>query len=149
MKKLLLSFILIAGVYGLAFGQQGAQPNVTDDAADWVKIGEKTVDLSMDYGIFDWNLDREKTVNANEKYAAIKFKAKDATVSLKNVEVEYEDGKKQELSLNSAVKVNSESKVINLNNQKELDKITFNFMKDETREADKAKIEIWGLKTDS
>lgn len=137
--------MLIAGIYGLTFGQQQSQSSANDP--NWEKIGEKTVDLSMDSGIFDWNTDREKTINANEKYSAIKFKAKDATVNLTNVEVEFEDGKKQDLSINSPVQANSESKVVNLENKGELDKITFNFKKDATASADKAKIEVWGLKS--
>ena len=89
-----------------------------------------------------------KTVNANEKYSALKFKAKDATVKMTNVEVQFEDGQKQNLSINSPVMVNSESKVVNLDSKnKKLDKITFNFQKDESAGADKAKVELWGLKS--
>ena len=149
MKKIFLSLMVMAGIYGLAFGQQGSQSSASADDPNWEKIGEKTVDLSMDRGIFDWNTDREKSVNASEKYSAIKFKAKDATVNLTNVEVEFDDGKKQDLNINSPVQVNSESKVLTLNNQSELDKITFNFKKDETARDDKAKIEVWGLKSQS
>lgn len=149
MRKFLLSFMLIAGIYGLAFGQQSSQGQASANDPNWEKIGEKTVDLSTDRGIFNWNTDREKSVNANEKYSAIKFKAKDATVNLTDVQVEYDDGKKQDLSINSPVQANSESKVVTLNNQADLDKITFNFKKDDTAREDKATIEVWGLKTRS
>lgn len=151
MKKLFLSIMFVAGIYGLAFGQQASQSTSRASADDpnWEKIGEKTVDLSMDQGIFEWDKDREKTVNANEKYSAIKFKAKDAAVNLTKVEVEYDDGKKQDLSISTPVQANSESKVVDLNSQEDLDKITFNYKKDASASADKAKIEVWGLKSGS
>lgn len=152
MKKLVLSLMLFAGIYGIAAGQQATKSATSDKAdkdANWEKIGEKTVDLSMERGIFNWNTDREKSVNANEKYSAIKFKAKDAPVSLTTVEVEFEDGKKQNLDINTPVQVNMESKVVQLNNQAELDKITFNYAKNESAAEDKAKIEVWGLKAKS
>jgi hypothetical protein len=160
MKKVFMSFMLAAGVYGLAFGQAtqsqsqsqtgttGMQQSEREEG--WEKIGEKTVNLSEESGIFNWNTDREKTINANEKYSALKFKAKDATVNLTNVEVEYEDGKSQNLSINAPVMANSESKVVSLDSKdKKLDKITFNFEKDESAREDKAKVELWGLRSDA
>lgn len=155
MKKLFLSIILVAGVYGFAIGQQGSQSQSSSQSQasandpNWEKIGEKTVDLSSDKGIFNWNTDREKTVRADEKYSAIKFKAKDAPVNLTNVQVEYENGQKQDLSINAPVQVNSDSKVISLNSQSDVDKITFNYSKNESAGTDKAKIEVWGLKSNS
>ncbi|HEX2919797.1 MAG TPA: hypothetical protein VHO50_01395 [Bacteroidales bacterium] len=151
MKNVFLSLILLAGVYGLANGQQDSRSKSSADDPDWEKIGEKTIDLSMERGVFDLNSDRGETVNANEVYSAIKFKAKDAPLSLTSIEVEYESGKKQELTENSPVVVaeNTESEILDLNTTGILDKITFNFGKDEIAGADKAKIEIWGLKSKS
>jgi hypothetical protein len=141
MKKLFISIVMLAGIYSLAFGQ-------TPQSSGWVKIGEKSVNLSEDHGIFDFDKDREKTINANEKYSAIRFKAKDATVNLTDIIVEYEDGKKQNLSINSPVRAENESRIVNLDSKdKKLDKITFNYQKDESARADKAKVELWGLKS--
>lgn len=166
MKKLFMTIMLTAGLYGLVSGQVGqsqSSQSQTDrsttmqkdkDKMDgWEKIGEKTVDLNQDKGIFSWETDREKTINANEKYSAIKFKAKDATVNMTNVEVEFEDGKKQNLNLSGPVMANNESKVVQLeSDDKKLDKITFNYKKDATAgtgSADKVKVELWGLKADA
>lgn len=145
MKKLFISIMLAAGIYSLAMGQQSSESK----DKGWEKIGEKTVNLSENHGIFTWNTDREKSINADEKYSAIKFKAKDATVNLTNVEVLYENGKKQDLSINSPVQPNSESKMVSLDSKEKLDKITFNFKKDNTTKVDKAKVELWGLKAGS
>jgi hypothetical protein len=154
MKKLFLSIMIAAGLFGLVSGQvtqsQSTESKDQDKKDGWEKIGEKTVNLSEESGIFNWDTDREKTINANEKYSAIKFKAKDATVNLTNIEVEYEGGKKQDLSLIGPVMANSESKVVKLESgDKKLDKITFNYKKDVTAIEDKVKVELWGLKADA
>jgi hypothetical protein len=169
MKKVLFSIMLAAGISSLAFGQSsqssqsqssqsqsGSQKDRTltmqndKDQAGWVKIGEKTVDLDQDKGIFDWNTDREKTINANEKYSAIKFRTKDSNVNLTNVEVQYENGRKQDLTVNSPVMVGSDSKPLTLDQSQKLDKVTFGFAKGATAgEEDKAKVELWGLKANA
>jgi hypothetical protein len=127
-------------------GQSGRSSEQMDKQNGWVKIGEKTVDLDQDRGIFDWNTDREKTINANDKYSAIKFKSKDADVNLTNVEVKYSDGKTQNLSVNSPIKVGTDSKPVSLNSSEKLDKVTFGFQKNPSATEEKAKVELWGLK---
>jgi len=144
MKRILIIVFLMIGFLGLTFGQQSSQ---SKDKEDWVKIGETTLNLSQDYGVFDWDRDRTETVNANEKYSAIKFKAKDSKVSLTNVEVQYDNGKKEELKLDTPIEANKESKILKLDTREDLDKVTFNFLKDERAAADKVEIEIWGLKS--
>jgi hypothetical protein len=115
----------------------------------WEKIGEKTIDLSTDEGIFDWNTDREKSVNANDVYSEIKFKSKDVPVDLTNVEVQYDNGQKQNLTVGSRLQANSDTKALMLNSKEKLDKITFSFNKNDAAEKSKAHIEVWGLKADS
>lgn len=139
---MIMSIFFTIGILGLTFGQQSSQSK----DADWVKIGQTTVNLTEDYGIFDWDRDREESISANDKYSAIKFKAKDAKVNLSNVEVQYDNGKKENLKLESAIDANTESKQMKLDTRQDLDQVTFNFMKDETARADKAVIEVWGLK---
>ncbi len=148
MKKVLLSIMLIAGVYGIAFGQQGSVSKSTSQGSNenWVKIGEKSVDLKQEQGIFNWDTDREKTINANERYSAIKFKAKDAPVNLTNVEIVYDNGKKSGMGINSSLQANSESKPVSLDSKEQLDKVTFNYARNESASVGKAKIELWGLK---
>lgn len=165
MKKVLVSLMLLTGVYGLSFSQQGtknqgtgsqqgssqefSQEQGTSISQDprWEKIGEKTVDLrTSDKESFDWDTQREKTVNANEVYSEIKFRCTDIPVDLTNVEVVYANGQKQDLTMGSRLKVNSESKSLSLNSRDKLDKIDFNFYKNDAAEIYKANIEVWGLK---
>lgn len=144
-RVIVMVFLAVAfGFAGLTYGQQASS---SKDKGNWEKIGEATLNLSEDYGIFDWDRDRVETVNADDKYSAIKFKAKDAKVNLTNVEVQYENGKKEDVKLQSSLNVNSESKSLPLDTRQELDKVTLNFLKDENARADKAVVEIWGLKT--
>lgn len=150
--------MLVVGLSGFALGQTETRSNdrmhserkmhSDKDNEGWVKIGEKTVDLDENRGIFNWDNDREKTINANEKYSAIKFKAKEAPVNLTNIEVEYADGHKQDLNINSPVKINTESKIATLDDDRKLDKITFNYRKDASASSDKAIVEIWGLRSE-
>lgn len=134
------------GIFHLANGQQGSQSK----DADWVKIGQTTINLSEDYGIFDWDRDREQSVNANDKYSAIKLRAKDANVNLSNVEVQYDNGKKEDFKLGSSISANSDSKQLKLDTREDLDKVTINFMKDQNAPKDKkAVVEVWGLKDQS
>ncbi len=145
MKKMLMSILIAAGILSLTYGQQSSQSKDTG----WEKIGQTTLNLTEDYGIFDWDRDREETVNANERYAAIKFKAKDAKVNLSSIEVQYDNGKKENLKLKSSIDANSESKQLKLDTRQDLDKVTFNFLKGENPSADNAIIEVWGLKAGS
>ena len=158
MKKVFMSFLMAAGISGMAIGQATQSPSTQSQSSTspsmqsdkeskdgWQKIGEKSFDLSKDKD--------ELTFNTNEKFTAIKFKAKDGTVNLSNVELQYEDDSKQIVNLESAIRAESESKVVSLNNtDKKLDKVTFNFKKDAgmaAGQAGKAKVEVWGLKDKS
>lgn len=137
---------MVFGFFHLSNGQQGSQSK----DADWVKIGQTTINLSEDYGIFDWDRDREQSINANDKYSAIKFRAKDANVNLSNVEVQYDNGKKEDFKLGSSISANSDSKQLKLDTREDLDKVTINFMKDQNAPKDKkAVVEVWGLKDQS
>ncbi|HEX2970618.1 MAG TPA: hypothetical protein VHO46_16085 [Bacteroidales bacterium] len=143
MKRILFFILVAAGIQSLSYGQQASGSN---ENGKWEKIGETTINLSEDYGIFNWDRDRAESVNANDKYSAIKFRAKDAKVNLTDVKVEYGNGKKEDLKLGSTIDENSDSKALPLDTRQDLDKVTFNFLKDENAGAKNAVVEIWGLK---
>jgi hypothetical protein len=148
MKKLVMSMIMVLGIVGLLSAQQSSQSDAQMRDAGWEKIGQTTLNLSTDYGIFDWDRDREETINANDKFSQIKFKAKDHKVSLTNVEVKYDDGKKEALKVGNVLEANKESKPLKLNTTADLDEVTFSFQKDDSAPEDKVVVEIWGLKAD-
>lgn len=142
MKRMLMIVFIAVGFMSMAYGQQGSQSK----DAGWEKIGQTTINLTEDYGIFDWDRDREESISANDKYSAIKFRVKDAEVNLSNVEVEYDNGKKENLKLDSSIDANTDSKQMKLDTRQDLDKVTFNFLKNENAPKKEAVVEVWGLK---
>lgn len=148
MKKVLMSVLFTIGILNLVSAQQ-ASSSKSDDMK-WEKIGQTTINLSENYGIFDWDRDRVETVNANDKYSEIKFRAKDSKVNLTDVVVQYDNGKKEDLKMDATISANSDSKPLKLDTREDLDKVTFSFLKDNNApKDDKAVVEIWGLKADS
>ncbi|HEX2921059.1 MAG TPA: hypothetical protein VHO50_07835 [Bacteroidales bacterium] len=145
MKKMLLGILFAVGILSFTNAQQSSQAK----ESDWVKIGQTTINLSEDYGVFDWDRDREESVSANDKYSAIRFKAKDGKVSLTNVEVKYDSGKQEKMNFQGTLDPNAGSKELKLDTRQDLDEVTFSFLKDETAPQDKAVIEVWGLKDKS
>ena len=143
MKKVFMSLVFFAGVYGLSFAQMGSSSSSSSSSAsqDWVKIGEKTINLSSD---------KDVTVNANQMYSEIRFKAIDEPVDLSSVEVQYSNGQKQTINVDSKIQANEESKPFTLNSSDKLDKITLNFNNAESSSSkEKARIEVLGLKSGS
>ena len=160
MKKVFMSLLFTAGISGMILGQatqsqstpsqsgtSSSMQSDKDSKDGWQKIGEKSVDLSKDKD--------ELSFNTSDKFTAIKFKSKEGTLNLSNVELQYEDDSKQTVNLESPIRAGSESKVVSLSNtDKKLDKVTFNFKKEagmaaESDTKDKAKVEVWGLKDKS
>jgi hypothetical protein len=148
MKKVLMSVLFTIGILNLVSAQQTSSSK--SDDMKWEKIGQTTINLSENYGIFDWDRDRVETVNANDKYSEIKFRAKDSKVNLTDVVVQYDNGKKEDLKMDATISANSDSKPLKLDTREDLDKVTFSFLKDNIApKDDKAVVEIWGLKADS
>ena len=166
MKKVFMSLLLAGGISGMLLGQaaqsqstqsqsstsssmQSDKDSKKDSKDGWQKIGEKSIDLSKDKD--------ELSFNSNDKFSAIKFKTKEGTVNLSNVELQYEDDSKQTVNFESPLRAESESKVVSLSNtDKKLDKVTFNYKKDAAGMAAgqaagdaKVKVEVWGLKDKS
>jgi hypothetical protein len=148
MKRILMSLVVAWGFFTV-YGQQGSMSESQLKDAGWEKIGQTTINLTNNYGIFDWDRDREQSIHANDKYSTIIFRAKDATVNLTNIELQYGNGKKEDLQLGTAIDANTNSKQLKLDTREDLKKITFNFMKDENAHPDKAVIEVWGQKAGS
>lgn len=144
-----MSLLFAVGILSLVSAQQTSSSKASDNSK-WEKIGQTTINLSENYGIFDWDRDRVESVKANEKYSEIKFRAKDSKVNLTDVVVQYDNGKKEDLKLDASISANSDSKPLKLDTREDLDKVTFSFLKDDNApKDDKAVVEIWGLKAGS
>jgi hypothetical protein len=122
----------------------GQQSSAMSTEAGWEKIGERTIDLGKDRDEF--------TLNRAEKYDAIKLRVKDKPVNMKSMEVEFNNGKKQDQKFTTPIKAQGESEVINLTNKdQDLKKITFAYdnksQADQQGKSGKAVVEIWGKKS--
>lgn len=150
MKRVLMSIMMAVGLISLVSAQQTSQSKSTADNAKWEKIGQTTINLSENYGIFDWDRDRVETVKASDKYSEIKFRAKDSKVNLTDVEVQYGNGKKEDLKLDASISADADSKPLKLDTREDLKKVTISFLKDDSAPKDeKAVVEVWGLKDTS
>lgn len=116
---------------------------VTNDKTGWHKIGTRTVDFIKDRD--------EVTVVGANRFSAIKFKAIDAPVNIMDVELQYASGDNQKTVVGIPLEIGQESKEIVVDNGKERDllKITFVYKTIPNRNDEKARVEIWGYKTNA
>jgi hypothetical protein len=115
---------------------------VVSDKTGWHKIGETTVDFSKESDEVD--------VMLADKFASLKFKVTDAPIELMDLDVVYEDGVKQNISIGYSIKAAGESsKEIDIKGagEKAIDKILFRYRTLPNRKEKKAHVEIYGKKT--
>jgi len=138
MQKLL--FILVAGLIFSSAAIHAQKPEVvTSKKAGWHKIGEAKVDFKTDKDEF--------LILGADKFKALRVKVTDAAVHMEDMQVQYEGGATEDISLRSDFRSGSKSRVIDLkNNSAELKKVSFVYHTVPNSKADKAHIELWGLK---
>ena len=132
-------FVLTASVGKLC----AQQPKVVmSDKAGWHKIAETSVSFSKERD--------DLLITGADKFSAIKIKVTEAPINLMSMVIYFDGGEKQNVELNSQLKMAGETKVINLNGgERDLDKITFVYKTLDNRKDDKAHVEVWGLKTNA
>jgi hypothetical protein len=141
MKKTLMIILLaIAGIYYTASAQQ--TEIITSDKTGWHKIGETTVNFQKESD--------EITVMGADKFASIKFKVLEAPIDLKSIEIFFDKGETQRMTINMPIELKGESRVINLSGgERDVEKIVFVYKTLPNRKDVKAHVEIWGLKTNA
>jgi hypothetical protein len=140
MKKVLsLILLAIAGIYGTASAQQTTV--VSADTSGWYKIGQANVDFKRDRD--------EIVILGADKFKSIKLKVINAPINLKDLEIFFETGNKQDVKINASLKAAGESEVIDLEKgeQRSIKKIVFVYKTLANNMDVKAYIEVWGLKT--
>jgi hypothetical protein len=140
-KTLIIMLLAIAGSFGIVSAQTPAI--MISDAAGWHKIGEKTVAFKMDRD--------EISVIGSDRFSTIKFKVTEAAIDLVSLEITYESGDKQDVKINQAVKAPGESRTIDLKGgaERSIKKIIFVYKTLPNSKDEKARVEIWGLKTNA
>ena len=138
MKTMIMMFLAVAGSIGIASAQTPAV--MVSDAAGWHKIAERTVDFKMEKD--------EIAVMGSDKFSTLKFKVTEAAINLVSLEITYESGDKQDVTVNQEVKAAGESRLIDLKggSERSIKKIIFVYKTLPNSKDEKAKVEIWGLK---
>ena len=137
-RKFVMFLIALAGSFGIVKSQQTAV--MVSGSPGWHKIGETTVDFQKDR-------DEVKVIGA-DRFSALKFKVTDAPIDLKDLEVWFENGTKQDVQVRTPIEIGKESRVIDLPGaQREINKIVFVYKTLPNRKDDRAHVEIYGLKT--
>ena len=139
MKKLAIILLLaMAGSYTTVNAQQ--PKIVVSDKSGWHKIGEVTVNFTKDRD--------EILVMGADKFESLKFKVLEAPIELIQMDIYFDNGDKQAVPIKQSVKAAGESKVINLKgDERGIKKIVFEYRTLPNRHDEKARVEIWGLKT--
>jgi hypothetical protein len=139
MKKVLTIILLaIAGSYGIASAQQTTV--ITSDTTGWYKIGEAKVDFKRDRD--------EIVVLGADKFKSIRLEIINSAIDLKDLEIHYEKGKKQDVNINKSLKAADGSGVIDLEDggQRSIKKIVFVYKSKANIADENASLEVWGLK---
>jgi hypothetical protein len=137
MKK--LCFVLLVTFLAASVIQAQKPEVVTTKKPGWHKIGDATVDFKSDRDEF-------VIVGAN-KFRAIRVKVKDAPIHIEDLKVRFEGDAMEDVPLRSQLRAGSESRVINLRNTNaELRKVEFVYHTIPNSKAERAQVELWGLK---
>lgn len=140
MKKLTL-LILIALV--IVSGKLSAQDNaVSTSTSGWQKLAEKTVNMTS-------NRDEVSVPSNIDRFNAVKVIVTDAEINLYGIEVFYNGGNAQIISVGKSIDPGQESFVYPLKDgQKDLLKIGFAYKSGSDLNCKNAHIEVWGYKTE-
>jgi hypothetical protein len=137
MKKALFVIMVTVFSAGVLHAQQPVV--VTDKEAGWHKIGDAKVDFKTDK-------DRFIIIGA-DRFKSVKVKAFDAAVKIEEMQIFYEGGAKESVPVAAELNPGDESKVIALKNHSaELKKVVFVYKTVSNASAEKARIELWGMK---
>ncbi|MDI9320459.1 MAG: hypothetical protein QM530_08315 [Phycisphaerales bacterium] len=136
MKKVLLfAMILIAVNTEISMAQKVEV--ITSNKLGWHQIGKTTVDFKSDRDVI--------MILGYNRFSSIKFKVSEAPIELLDLEVYYEMGEKDDIKIQSSIKSNGESRIIDLNGSRKVTKVIFIYKTLKNRNDKKAKVELWGL----
>jgi hypothetical protein len=139
-NKLIGFFVALTAVYSTSLAQKPAV--ILSDKAGWHKIAETTADFKKDTV--------EIEIIGADKFAAIKFKIKDAAIDLQSLIVYYENDTVQKILLNFHIEPGRESRAVDLKgSEKALRRIALVYKTFPNKRQEKARVEIYGLKTNA
>ncbi len=148
-KTAIIGLLVLTASFGTAIAQTEKTKTDKDheliisDKSGWHKIGDAKADFKTER--------QEIIVLGADRFASIRFKVKDAPIDLQSLEIYYESGDKQDVTVNSPIKVDGESRTIDLKggSERSIKKIVFVYKTLPNRQDEKAFVEVWGLKTNT
>lgn len=137
MKKINLVFmVLVMALLNTAFAQT---PSVMlSDKPGWHKIGEVKADFKTE--------NQSISVMGKDKFQSILLKVTDAPINIMDVQVIYESGKKEDISVKNELKAGAETRKIDLKSSEGIDKVVFTYKTLPNQKDEKAHVELYGLK---
>jgi hypothetical protein len=140
MKKLfvIVVVLLLAANVNVVLAQDPGI--VTSSKPGWHKIGETTASFKAE--------NESIVVLGADKFRAIKLKITDAPINIQSLQVFYESGDVEEISVKSEMQAGAETREIDLKNgaTRELKKVVFTYKTLPNRKDEKAHVELYGLK---
>jgi hypothetical protein len=113
---------------------------VTDNDPGWHKIGEITASFKME--------SESIIVFGRDEFTKIRMNVVDAPINIQKIKIYFEEGDEQEIEVMQELRPGAMSKVIDLTGvQKELNKVVFTYKSIPNSGMDRAKVELYGLKT--
>ena len=109
-----------------------------NDKAGWHKIGQAKVNFKSEKDEF--------LIMGADKFKSIRVKIKDAPIQIQDMQIFYDGGSKEDVSLKTNYAANTESRVIDLkNHEADLKKVVFVYHTVSNSNLEKAEVELWGL----
>ena len=113
---------------------------IISDKTGWHKIGETTVSFKKETD--------EIAVIGSDRFAKLKFKVHNAGIIINDLDIWYEDGTKQDISVHSTYVEGHQSPLIDIpGNEKDIKRISFTYHTIPNQNKDRAHVEIFGLKS--
>jgi len=137
MKKVLTVLFLITII-----GCNKKTTFVVSDRDGWQKIEESVVNFEKER--------EEINLVGSNSFAKLRLVVFDAAIELHDMEIYYENGKKQDVSLRSPMKEDERSRIIDVyGKESSITKIIFTYKTLPNQEKEKGMLQLWGFKTNA
>jgi len=135
MKNTILAILLL-----VTFACSKKTTLVVSDKEGWHKIEESIVNFEKER--------EEITLVGSNSFAKLRLVVFDAAIELLDMEVYYENGKKQDVSLRTKKKEDEKSRIIDVyGKESSITKIIFTYKTLPNKENEKGMLQLWGYKT--
>ena len=113
---------------------------VVSDREGWQKIEESIVNFEKER--------EEVTLVGSNSFAKLRLVVFDAAIELQDMEIYYENGRKQDVSLKTQMKEDEKSRIIDVyGKESSITKIVFTYKTLPNQEKEKGMLQLWGYKT--